>query len=116
MSATRNWDYIIVVGGSAGCVLANRLSEDPKISVLLLEAGGPDHHPMIRIPLGVGWLLSNPIFDWRLTSDVEPELFDRRLSIARGKVLGGSSSINMMTHNSEARIIPSTRMALPDTL
>lgn len=91
-----SFDYIIVGAGSAGCVLANRLSEDPAARVLLLEAGGPDAHPLIHIPLGVGKLYEKNLFDWGYLSEPEPGLNGRRLKLTRGKVLGGSSSVNMM--------------------
>jgi 4-pyridoxate dehydrogenase len=90
------WDYIIVGAGSAGCVLANRLSEDAQTRVLLLEAGGADRHPLIHIPLGVGKLHEHELFDWGLHTDPEPALGGRSLEAMRGKVLGGSSSVNIM--------------------
>ena len=89
------YDYIIVGAGSAGCVLANRLTEDPGTSVLLLEAGGSDAHPFIRIPLGVGKLHEFRMFDWGYTTVREEGMAGRELMTLRGKVLGGSSSINM---------------------
>lgn len=90
------YDYIIVGGGSAGCVLANRLTEDPNARVLLLEAGGWDRHPYIRIPLGMGKMHEHRMFDWGLHTEPEPNLNGRRIEAMRGKVLGGSSSINVM--------------------
>jgi 4-pyridoxate dehydrogenase len=89
------YDYIIVGAGSAGCVLANRLTEDPGTRVLLLEAGGDDSHPYIRIALGVGKLHQNRMFDWGYNTLPEKGMADRELMTLRGKVLGGSSSINM---------------------
>jgi len=90
------YDYIIVGAGSAGCVLANRLSEDGAARVLLLEAGGRDTHPFIHIPLGLGHMHKARMFDWGYDSEPEPHLNNRRIEAMRGKVLGGSSSINVM--------------------
>lgn len=92
------FDYVIVGAGSAGCVLANRLSEDPKTSVLLLEAGGPDKNFWIHVPLGFGKLMNDPRMNWMFETDPEPATADRRIPIPRGKVLGGSSSINGMLY------------------
>ena len=93
--ATSTFDYVIVGGGSAGCVLAGRLSEDRATRVLLLEAGGADAHPYIRIPLGMGKLHQNRMFDWGYNSVPEAGMADREMRVLRGKVLGGSSSTNM---------------------
>ena len=93
------FDYVIVGGGSAGCVLASRLSEDHDARVLLLEAGGRDWHPFIHIPLGVGQIRQAGMFDWGYSSEPQPNLVGRRIELKRGKVLGGSSSINFMAHN-----------------
>ena len=89
-----NYDYIIVGAGSAGCVLANRLSADRSLRVLLLEAGGRDSNPWIHVPVGYFKTLHNPKTDWCYKTDPEPGLAGRRLDWPRGKVLGGSSSIN----------------------
>ena len=89
-----SFDYIIVGAGSAGCVLANRLTASGRHRVLLLEAGGNDRNIWIHIPLGYGKLFTNPEVNWLYTSEPEPELDNRRIIQPRGKVLGGSSSIN----------------------
>jgi choline dehydrogenase-like flavoprotein len=89
-----SFDYIIVGAGSAGCVLANRLTASGKHRVLLLEAGGHDRRMWIHIPLGYGKLFADKRVNWLYTSEPEPELNNRRIIQPRGKVLGGSSSIN----------------------
>jgi choline dehydrogenase-like flavoprotein len=95
---SNGYDYIIVGAGSAGCVLANRLSEDGGASVLLLEAGPADRHPYISIPLGMGRMHDSRMFDWGYETEAEPALNGRRIEAMRGKVLGGSSSINVMAY------------------
>jgi len=90
------FDYIVVGAGSAGCVLANRLSEDPASRVLLLEAGGSDRRLDVAIPLAVSRLWPNPRLTWGFLSEPEPELGGRRLPVARGRMLGGTSSLNGM--------------------
>ena len=92
------YDYIIVGAGSAGCVLANRLTEDSAARVFLLEAGGRDWHPYIHIPLGMGRMHDYGMFDWGYETEPEPNLNNRRIEAMRGKVLGGSSSINVMAY------------------
>lgn len=92
--AEDNWDFIVVGAGSAGCVLANRLSADPETRVLLLEAGPPDRNPWIHIPVGYYKTVGNPKTDWGYVTEPDPNLDGRRVNWPRGKVLGGSSSIN----------------------
>ncbi len=96
--AQRHWDYIIVGGGSAGCALANRLSADPGNSVLVLEAGRSDYRidPFIHMPAALPIPIGNRLYDWKYESEPEPYMNDRRIFHARGKILGGSSSINGM--------------------
>jgi len=92
------YDYIIIGAGSAGCVLANRLSARPDLRVLLLEAGGRDWHPFIHMPAGIAKLVGKKGVNWDYWTEPEPQLRDRRLWWPRGKVLGGSSSINAMCY------------------
>ncbi|MEP4380437.1 MAG: choline dehydrogenase [Alphaproteobacteria bacterium] len=92
------FDYIIVGAGSAGCVLANRLSESGQYNVLLLEAGGRDTNPWIHVPLGYGKHFTNPKVNWLYSNEPDPAVADRRIPNPRGKVLGGSSSINGLVY------------------
>ena len=95
---TAGFDYIVIGAGSAGCVLASRLSEDPDVRVLLLEAGGRDWHPFIHMPAGLARLVHRTDINWNYHTAPEPQLDGRRLWWPRGKVLGGSSSINAMCY------------------
>jgi choline dehydrogenase len=98
MADIESYDYVITGGGSAGCVLAARLSEDPACKVLLLEAGKPDRHMWLALPLKFRDLMTDPRFQWNYYSEPEPYLNNRRLLVPRGKALGGSSSINGMIY------------------
>jgi choline dehydrogenase len=98
MKTYGSFDYVIVGGGTAGCVMANRLSQDPDVSVLLLEAGGKDDWHWIHIPVGYLFCIGNPRTDWCYKTEAEPGLNGRSILYARGKVLGGCSSINAMIY------------------
>ncbi|MBL95752.1 MAG: choline dehydrogenase [Magnetovibrio sp.] len=98
MVAAKFFDYIIVGAGSAGCVLADRLSENGKSTVLLLEFGGYDNSPLIQMPAALSIPMNNPKYNWEFWTEPEPGLNGRRIHQARGKVIGGSSSINGMVY------------------
>ena len=98
MSGTKEYDYIIVGAGSAGCLLAYRLGADPSNRILVLEAGGPDTDPLIHIPLGLGKMHDKRAHDWGYDTEPEANLNGREIEAMRGKVVGGSSSINVMAY------------------
>lgn len=98
MQSAGTYDYIIIGAGTAGCVLANRLTQDPGVSVLLIEAGGKDDYAWIHIPVGYLYCIDNPRTDWRFRTEPDAGLNGRSLIYPRGKVLGGCSSINGMIY------------------
>ncbi|MET0280010.1 MAG: GMC family oxidoreductase N-terminal domain-containing protein [Steroidobacteraceae bacterium] len=98
MSRAREFDYLIVGAGTAGCVLAARLSEDPAVEVCLIEAGPRDTHPFIQVPALVGAAISRRQLNWGFMTEPQPELDNRRIPLPRGHVVGGSGSINGMAY------------------
>jgi choline dehydrogenase len=97
-TTAKTFDYIVIGAGSAGCVLANRLSADPEVSVLLLEAGGPDRNPLVRLPMLMGKLMHSGLYNWHYHTEPEPHLNNRSIYWPRGKALGGTSTINGMIY------------------
>ncbi len=98
MAETATYDHIVIGAGSAGCVVANRLSADPERTVLLIEAGGKDRHPLVRLPMLMGKLMHSGIYNWRYHTEPEPEFDNREVYWPRGKALGGTSTINGMIY------------------
>jgi choline dehydrogenase-like flavoprotein len=98
MSAQDEFDYLIVGAGTAGCVLAARLTEDPGVSVCVIEAGPRDTHPFIQVPALVGAAISRPQLNWRFMTEPQPHMHGRRIFLPRGRVVGGSGSINGMAY------------------
>ena len=98
MSAIAEFDFIVVGAGSAGCLLANRLSANPEHRVLLIEAGGEDDWFWIKVPVGYLYTIANPRTDWCFSTEADPGLAGRSIHYARGRVVGGCSSINAMIH------------------
>ena len=95
---TQTFDYVVIGAGSAGCVVASRLSEDPCVTVCLLEAGGPDTSAFIHAPLGFAASATLGLYNWNYTTVPQPGLNGRQGFQPRGKVMGGSSSINAMVY------------------
>ena len=93
-AALNQSDYLVIGGGTAGCILAARLSEDPAVTVTLLEAGPEDRDPWIHIPAGYARMFKSGKYDWKFATEPEPELGGRSVAWPRGRVLGGSGSIN----------------------
>ena len=94
LASSNTWDYVIIGAGSAGCVLANRLSAEGRHSVLLLEAGPPDRYPWIHVPIGYAKTMFNPVYNWCFKTEPEPQMNGREVYWPSGKTLGGSSAIN----------------------
>ncbi|NQD91666.1 dehydrogenase [Pseudomonas sp. CrR25] len=101
--SSEEFDYVIVGAGSGGCALAYRLGENPNLRILVLEAGRHDHSPVIKVPLTWGIILKNRLYDWGYFTNAEAGMDNRKIECARGKVVGGSSSINGMAYSRGAR-------------
>ena len=99
VSAVSEYDYVIVGAGTAGCVLAARLTEDPSVRVCLIEAGPRDRHPFIHVPALVGAAIGRPHLNWRFLTEPQPQLDNRRIPVPRGHVVGGTGSINGMVYH-----------------
>lgn len=98
-SVLDSFDYIVIGAGSAGCVVAGNLAANGKSKILLLEAGPLDRSPWVRLPIGYGKTYYNPALNWMYQTEPEPGLANRRIYQPRGKVVGGSSSINAMVYS-----------------
>jgi choline dehydrogenase len=98
MDPVAEFDFVNVGAGSAGCLLANRLSANPDHRVLVIEAGGADNWFWIKVPVGYLYTIANPRTDWCFTTEADPGLAGRSIIYARGRVIGGCSSINAMIH------------------
>ena len=98
VAAPDTYDYVIVGAGTAGCVLANRLSEDPEVQVCLIEAGPPDTHPFIHVPALVGAAIATKAINWGFLTAPQAQLHNRLIPVPRGRVLGGTGSINGMAY------------------